>query len=152
MFRRKETLQKRKCYDRRDQQHIAETRSRCKYSQKTKNWNTAQREHSILASTGLFSFSNFPLLLRTFTAEMTDNIPKDPSNIPASTTVSYVSSDIWNCQHKPAMWCSAPVEIGTIMKTQKKITKWERITKWEPIKRAGVLMFFPWNRPCTFPM
>lgn len=52
-----------------------------------------------LTSTGLFSFPNFPVLFKTFNADIAVIIPNDPSNIPASTTVSYLEQRTYTYQH-----------------------------------------------------
>ena len=45
-----------------------------------------------LTSTGRIRFVKVPLLFKTFKADIAEIIPSDPSNIPASTTVSYLVS------------------------------------------------------------
>lgn len=68
-------------------------------------------------STGRFSFPNFPVLFKTFNADIAVIIPNDPSKIPASTTVSYLENRTENYQH-----CCSSNPCQRILFSQRKTT------------------------------
>jgi hypothetical protein len=75
-------------------------------------------------------------------------MPKEPSNIPASTTVS--------CYNKSTKGIELLITHDVCMtRIEKSIGKFgageKNITKCEPINRASALAFLPSTRPCTFP-
>lgn len=103
-------------------------------------------------SIGRLNFCNLAVIFKTFNAEIAEIMPSDPSNIPASTTVSYSKNEAPSTR---VSTCYTFVNMSNGKCKMEIILKlrwvWS-ITKWEPINKASALGFIPSTRPCTLPI
>jgi hypothetical protein len=96
-----------------------------------------------LTSTGLVSLWSLPVTFKTFSAEIAQIIPKDPSYIPASMTVSCF------CKGKNVLVIAI---LDWHQNTEMNEIKENRLTIWDPINKASLVEFVGSNRPWIFPI
>lgn len=96
-----------------------------------------------LTSTGLVNLWSFPVTFKTFSAEIAEIIPKAPSYIPASTTVSCFlnKENRISCRN-----------IGSRSKHWNNRIEESRLTIWDPINKASLVEFAGSYRPWIFPI